>query len=356
MATAKKLASGSWRVQATKFINKKRVVKSFTVSPSETGGDSRKAKALAEMKASEWQYSKKSEIMFSPTIAKAMDAYISKNKKVLSPRSYKDYKSYIPLFASIKDICVADIENSDLQRLIDEWSLKLSKKTIQNRIGFIISVLYDAKYDKRIKLKYPKKATAKVVSPDYEDVHKLIRNAKPDFRPIIALAAFGSLRRGEICALKYKDISRDMHTVSVHADMVQTEDGIVYKDFPKTYKSIRSVELPEFIFDLIPVSSDPEAYVFNNSYNINQVTSTFTRLRNKCGLKCSFHSLRHFAASFRVDLGLSQNFIEEIGGWEKDSPVLTSVYINTLKSSRKKQNKIANDFIEDNFKMDFEAV
>lgn len=356
MATAKKLASGSWRVQATKFINKKRVVKSFTVSPSETGGDSRKAKALAEMKASEWQYSKEAEHMFAPTVDKAIKNYISEHEKVLSPRTKKDYQDLIPYFASIKDICIDDLKSADFQLLINEWSVKLSKKTIQNRIGFIMSVLNYAECDRKFKLRYPQKATRKVVAPDLDDIHRLLKNAKPNFRPIIALAAFGSLRRGEICALKQKDISRDMHTIFVHADMVQTEEGIIYKDFPKTSSSIRTVQLPKFIIDMIPVSSDPEAFVFNNSYNINQVTSTFTRLRNKCGLECSFHSLRHYAASFRSDLGIPQKYIEEIGGWDNDSPVLKSVYDNTLTSSRKKYTQMANDFIEEKFKKDFAAV
>lgn len=354
MAAAKKLASGSWRVQASKVVNKQKIVKSFTVSPSETGGDSRKAKALAEMKAREWQISKEAENMFSPTIEKAIAKYIADREKVLSPRSIHDYKALIPFFDSIKYICVDEIKTPDIQALINEWSVSLGKKTIQNRIGFLMSVLNYADCDRKFKLTYPQQAINKVIAPDLEDLHILIQEAEEFFKPIIALAAFGSLRRGEVCALKQKDISRDMCSIYVHADMVQTDNGIIYKDLPKTSGSVRTIQLPRFVIDMIPFSEDPEEFVFD--YTINMVTTDFTRLRKRCGLDCSFHSLRHFAASFRTDLHIPQKYIEELGGWKDDSSVLKDVYDNTLTSSRRKYTKIANDYIEENFKKDFKVV
>ncbi len=129
--------------------------------------------------------------------------------------------------------------------------------------------------------------------------------------------------------------------------MIQTENGIIYEDMPKTSGSIRTVQLPRSVIDAIPVSDDPEAFVFD--YTINMVTSDFTRLRNKCGLECSFHSLRKYSASFRSDLKIPQKYIEEVGGWKDNSAVLKNVYDNTLASSRKKYTEIANKFIDKNF-------
>ena len=67
------------------------------------------------------------------------------------------------------------------------------------------------------------------------------------------------------------------------------------------------------------------------------------------GFSFSFHSLRHFAASFRSDLGIPRKYIEEVGRWESGSSVLDRVYDNTLESSRKKYTQMANTYIEDNF-------
>lgn len=352
MAVAKKLPSGSWRVQASKVVNGKKISKSFTVSPTETGGSSRKAKATAEMKAREWQISKKNEDSLSRTIGKAIGDYIADHEKVLSPRTIHDYRALVKHFEKVKDIYVDDVETPDIQALINEWSVSLTRKTIQNRIGFLMSVLNYVDCDRKFKLKYPKNHKEKVVAPDIDELHIIIQAAKESFRPLIALAAFGSLRRGEVCALKQKDILRDMNSVYIHADMIQTDDGIIYKDHPKTDDSTRTVQLPKFIIDMLPVSDDPEAFVFN--YTLNMVTSDFGRISRKCGFNYSFHSLRHFAASFRSDLGIPQKYIEELGGWKDDSSVMRDVYDNTLNSSRKKYIRMANEFIEKNFMEDFE--
>ena len=347
MAKARKLPSGAWRTQASKMTGGKRVVRSFTVHPDETGGNSRNAKVKSELLAREWQSEIEVEEVCSVTVGEAIDRYIKDREKVLSPRSIRDYRALIPFFDPIKDICISDIKTSEIQALINEWSVNLGTKTIRNRTGFLMSVLNYSDCDRRFKLRYPQRTVKKKPVPDTDDLQRLLSEAADSFRPLIMLAAFGSLRRGEVCALKQKDISKDMKTVYVHADMIQTEKGIVYKDMPKTSGSVRTVQLPKFVIDSLPLTDDPEAFVFD--YTINMVTSDFTRLRNKCGLECSFHSLRKYAASFRSDLKIPQKYIEEVGGWKNDSTVLRDVYDNALTSSRKKYTQIANKFIEDNF-------
>ncbi len=218
MATAKKLPSGAWRTRATKIVNGKKVTKSFTVHPSEVNGESlkvksHKAKNRSELLAREWQDNIEVTENYGTTIGEAINEYIKGREKVLSPRSIHDYKALIPFFDSIKDIYTSDINTAQIQTLINEWSLSLSRKTIQNRIGFLMSVLSYADCDKKFKLRYPQKAPTKKAVPDIQDLRRLLSEADDSFQPIILLAAFGSLRRGEICALKQKDISRDMTTV-----------------------------------------------------------------------------------------------------------------------------------------------
>lgn len=347
MAKAIKLPSGAWRTQANKKINGKLIRKSFTVHPKECGNDSKKAKALSELKAREWTLNAEDEEN-NCTVEYALKLYIKDREKVLSPRTIYDYKRYIPLFESILYIHVSDIKTSDIQPIINEWSISITKKTIQTRISFLLSALDYAGCDKKFKLRYPQPKPANVVSPDVDDVKMLLDNASDIMKPVIGVAAFGSLRRGEIAALKQKDVSRDMCTIYVHADVVQTDNGFIYKDFPKTSGSNRCVQLPKFIIDSFPTCEDPESFVFG--LNPNQITSNFQHLRDKLGLKCSFHSLRHYAASFRTDIGIPQKYVEEVGGWKNESTILKRVYDNTLTSSRKKYTQIANNYIEDTFK------
>ena len=349
MASAKKLPSGSFRTQVTKYINGKRVVKSFTVSPDETRGDWRKAKQQSELLAREWQLAQEYNETFSKPVRDALEEYIEDRSQVLSPRTIYDYRKLIPFFGPVLDVPVDDMATPQVQALINEWSVSISEKTIRNRISFLLSALDYAGNDKRIKLRYPQKRVKKVMAPDVQDVQRLLDNAPEDLLPILCLAAFGSLRRGEIAALKQMDISRDMNTVTVHADMVKTDDGYVYKDLPKTAGSVRTIELPKNIIGLLPVSDDPGSYVFG--FNPNMISHKYDILKKRCGISTSFHSLRHFAASFRSDLGVPRKYIEEVGGWREGSRVMVEVYDNALTSTRKKYTQMTNKYIEETFKI-----
>lgn len=346
MANARKLPSGAWRTRITKVVNGKKVTRSFTVHPKECQGNSRKAKDQSEKLAREWRLATEDDYTYGKTIRQALNDYINDRKKVLSPSTITNYWRLLPYFDPIMDICVTDIKTSDIQPLINEMSLSVKRKTIQNRISFLLSALDYADCDKRFKLRYPPTTSKVILSPDLEDVQMLINAASEDFKPILYLAAFGALRRGEIAALKQKDISRDMCTVHVHADMVLDGNKWTYKPFPKNALA-GVVQLPKFIIDLLPCSEDPEAYVFD--MNPNMISHRYDNLKKRLGFPFNFHSLRHFAASFRSDLGIPRKYIEEVGRWESGSVVLERVYDNTLTSTRKKYTQIANRYIEENF-------
>lgn len=353
MADAKRLPSGSWRCRAKKVIDGQTVTKSFTVSPDEFGGDprtaSKKAKDKAELLARNWRLTQERYERESPIVSDALLKYIDERSKVLSPVSVKTYLAYIPYFDSIKDMYVSDVDTPTVQRLINDMAVCVAPKTIKSRIGFLLSVLDYAGNDRRFKLRYPQSKKRALTTPDYEDVFRLIAAADSKLKPAICLAAFGIMRRGEIAALKQKDISRDMRIISIHATMVLDKNNkFVYKDMPKTSGSVRSVQLHEDIIRLLPESDNPEDFVFTLSPTA--ITRRFEKLRAKLGLQhIRFHDLRHFSASFRSDIGIPKKYIELEGGWESDSKVLSDVYDNPLESSRKKYSKMVNDFIDDKF-------
>lgn len=344
MANARKLPSGAYQTRATKVINGKKITKSFTVHPKECKNDSRKAKAQSEMLAREWQISTDDSEIYGIKVKDSMEQYIKDRSKVLSPSTITNYKRLIPLFESIMDICVDDIKTADIQALVNEWSISVKAKTIKNRVSFLLSSLDYMECDKKFRIRYPKSQSKEIKSPDLEDVQMLLRNAQEDFKPILYLASVGGVRRGEIAALKEKDISRDMRTIYIHADMVLDDNKWVYKPFTKNALS-GAVVYPKFIIDMLPKHDDPEAYVFE--MNPNMISHKFDKLKKKLGFSYNFHSLRHFAASFRSDLGIPRKYIEETCRWEPGSQVVDKVYDNTLNSSRKKYTQIANNFVEE---------
>jgi integrase len=348
MANARKLPSGAYQTRVTKVINGKKVTKSFTVHPKQCKGDTRKAKDQSEMLARQWRLSAEDSETYGLKIKEALEQYVKDRSKVLSPSTITNYKRLIPLFDSLADICVDDIKTSDIQALVNEWSISVRAKTIKNRVSFLLSSLDYVECDKKFRIRYPKSDSKEIKSPDLDDVQMLLNNAPDNLVPIIYLAAVGGMRRGEISGLKGKDISRDMSTIYVHADMVLDDHTWVYKPFTKNAQS-GTVKLSPFIIDMIPVKEDPEDFVFD--MNPNMISHRYDKLRKKLGFEYNFHSLRHFAASFRSDLGIPRKYIEETCRWEPGSQVVDRVYDNTLNSSRKKYTQIANKFVEDNLRI-----
>lgn len=348
MASATKLSSGAWRCRPTITIGGKKVTKSFTVHPRSCGGDSRKAKAKAELLAREWQIAHEDRITSGDTVEGALAAYIEDRSSVLSPSTLLSYNEMVKYFDPIRHMYVSDVDTPTIQRIINDMAVQVGSKTIKNRIGLLLSALDYAGSDRKFKLRYPQKVKKDPLTPDVDEVIMLLKECDQELKPVICLAAFGTLRRGEIAALKQKDISRDMCLVSVHADMVLDEHrNFVYKEIPKTSGSIRSVTLPRDIIDLLPRGDDPEAFLF--SMTPSAMTMRFIKLRNRLGLRCSLHSLRHFAASFRSDIGIPRKYIEDVGGWEAGSKILTGTYDNVLKGSKKKYAVMVNNYIEETF-------
>ena len=345
MANARKLPSGAYQTRITKVINGRKITKSFTVHPNQCKGDSRKAKDQSELMARQWRLNAEDTEVNGFKVKEALDKYVKDRSAVLSPSTITDYKRLICYFDTIADICVDDLRTTDIQPLVNEWCRTLKAKTIKNRTSFLLAALDYVGCDTKFRIQYPLNDSTDVKSPDLEDVQMLLRDAPEKLKPILYLAAVGGLRRGELAGLKEKDISRDMCTIFVHADMVADDNRWVYKPFPKNGKS-GTIKLPKFIIDMLPANDDPEAFVFG--MNPTQISRRYERYRRKLGFKYSLHTLRHFAASFRSDLGIPRKYIEEVGRWEPGSPVLDRVYDNTLDSSRKKYTAMANHFVEDN--------
>lgn len=347
MATAKQLPSGAWRTLACKTINNKKVRKSFTVHPDDCGGSSRQARTQSETLAREWILDQKTSEINGPTVKEAFESYIQDRSKVLSPSTIRGYKLILEAFNPMWDIYISDIETPQIQRLVNDWAMDMKSKTIKNRVSLLLAVLDYSGVEKRFKIRYPQNNSKKVLSPDIQDVQYLLDNAKGIMQPIIYLAAFGTLRRGEIAGLRECDISRDMCTVTVRGDLVLGPEGWYYKPFPKTEDSTRTIQLPKFIIDTIPVKEQKE-FVFD--ITPTAMTDRFRRLAARLQLPYTLHSLRHFSASFRSDLGIPKKYVQEAGGWVTDSTIMDRVYDNTLESSRRYWTKRVNKFIEDNFK------
>lgn len=335
MATAKKLPSGSYRVRV--FAGKengKSIYKSFTAS----------TKKEAEFLATDYLLNKKEkELKHSIKFLDAMERYNSSKEGVLSPYSIT---SYITIknclkndFRAFCDMFISDIEQSDIQKVVSGMSKRLSPKTVRSRHGYIVAVLTENGYDKPIKTKLPQKKRPNLYVPTEKDIIKILDIVKgKELEVPIMLAAFGMMRRGEICALSIDDF--DGNIVHIHKNKVRSHDGEFHIKSPKTYSGDRYVELPQFVVDTIM----KKGYVTN--YLPDTITKNFEIMLEKNNLPhFRFHDLRHFSASVRHTL-VPDAYTVKAGGWSSDA-ILQSVYRHTLSDIEKEMSdKVNNYFLE----------
>jgi integrase len=337
MATAKKLKSGSWRCLVYDYTdaNGNRKYKSFTCDDPSPKGKRKAELMAAEYAANKTAYKKECDITFE----KAMDQYIEKKEPLLSPYTITGYycirRCLLKDFPSFCQMKVSKIKQEHLQDVVNSLNSKVSQKTIRNRHGFISAVLEDAGADLSIKTKLPEKTRPKLYVPTDADIKKLISVTKDtELEVPIMLAAFGMMRRGEICALALSDISGTI--IHVHCNKVRDHHGDFHIKSPKTYSGDRYVEVPQFVIDKI----NEKGYITN--LLPDTISKKFGIILEENKLPhFRFHDLRHYSASIRHALGIPDAYIMQAGGWKNDT-VLKQVYRHTMSDKIKEMNDKAN--------------
>lgn len=152
----------------------------------------------------------------------------------------------------------------------------------------------------------------------------------------VLLAAFGPLRRGELCALESSDVHDNY--ITVNKCMVKDSDGIWHvQPRPKTDASFRTVDFPEFVIEHI---HQKEGRIFD--CNPDNITNRFHRTIQRNNLSpFRFHDLRHYAASIMHAIGVPDQYIMQRGGWATDG-IMKSVYRDAIDEQTVKMNRLIN--------------
>ena len=331
MATPKKLPSGSWNCKVYDYTdeNGKRHYRSFTAP----------TKKECSLLAAEFSANKQRISKGNLTVAEALEEYVSIKKAVLSPTSIRSYDSMRRnRFKSINNMPVYSLTNTDVQKWINSLAKKLSSKSVYNTHGFLISVLDMFAPEMRIKVKLPRKKKKELYVPSDDDVNQILELVEgTDLEIAILFAAYGPLRRGEICALTSDDIRENI--VSVSKAMVRDGNNHWIIKEPKTDSSYRTVEMPDFVIDKVKDIKGPIIKVKPDT-----LTTQFRRVFKNTDIpQFRFHDLRHYSASIMHAIGIPDQYIMARGGWATDG-VMKSVYRNTLDEQTKKMNTIINDY------------
>lgn len=320
------LPSGSYRIQVFDYMdeNKKKHYKSFTAP----------TRKEAEFLALQWQ-NNKVESVVDITIHDSVSRYIDTKRGVLSPSTIKTYEGMLKTYFSKRfgAMRLKDVSNTAIQVWISDLSKELSPKTVRNAHGLLSSTLEMFLPDFRLKTTLPAKKKPELYTPSDKDIENLLAHVKgKELEIAILLAAFGPLRRGEICALTSEDIHGNV--IDVNKSMVIGSDKLWHIKQPKTYSSYRKVEFPDFVIERI---RGIEGRIIQATPA--QITNRFTRAVYFAKLPhFRFHDLRHYSASIMHAIGVPDQYIMQRGGWQTDN-VMKTVYRDVIDMESVKQNK-----------------
>lgn len=354
MPTAKRLPSGSWRCQVYSHSviqtdengniiynkdgkpKKKRIYKSFT-----SDDKTKRGKAKVEAMANDFILNRELHDIRNITLREAYTEYVNNRESILSPATVREYKRAVRNdFASLMDMKIRDITQEQIQIEINLLASVNSPKTIRNKHGLLSAVLSVYRPDFVLKTALPKKIRPNLKTPTDEDVKRLLEIVKDtDLEIPVFLAAFGPMRRGEICGLRKTDISGN--TVHVCRSVVLTDDLRWVEKAPKSYAGDRYIDFPDFVIDKLMEQGERIVQL-----NPAQISNRFMRLIKNNNLPhFRFHDLRHYCASIQHAIGIPDSYIMQRGGWGSDA-VLKSVYRHTLENKENEMAKIANEHFE----------
>jgi len=256
--------------------------------------------------------------MDNPTLLERMREYVAENEERLSPSTVRSYNGMIrmieersPRIANKRLSAITEQDVSDIVRPLR------TLKTKRNYVNFIHACTG--------------KSAGKLTGVSSKRVHvptelevkgllQIFRNT--ELETPIMLAAYGGLRRGEICALRMSDIDGDF--VHVSRAVVRDPSGEWVTKEPKTASSVRSVLLPHFVIERI------QAQGYITHLLPSQVSNRFWKKQRNLGIPpYCFHSLRHFHASYLHYLNIPDAYIMQRGGWSTPS-VMQSIYRHAL--------------------------
>lgn len=263
----------------------------------------------------------------------ALDNLLASKENVLSANTMKGYMSIYRTLEPLYDFDIHKMRPIDVQGFINEFAASHSPKSCANTNAFIMQVIKTVR-DVNWNITLPQRKKYDPYVPSAEDVKKMLDNSNGELRLAIMLAAYGPMRRGEVCALKHNDIKGN----SVHVHATITDNGSYsYKDTPKSSAGDRYITYPDAVIKEIK-KGEPEEYVVSI-----RPLGLYRRFKSLCKkLKLPdyrFHDLRVFGASWLHSLGYSNAYIMQRGGWETES-TLVGVYRKNMDTDEELMKKI----------------
>jgi len=173
----------------------------------------------------------------------------------------------------------------------------------------------------------------------------------------ILVCLFTGLRIGEICALRWEDVSFSEQTIYVHQTLQRIQDRTdstrktrVVLTTPKSACSIRTIPIPEpLIKILIDYKTSMRGFLLTNSESKfvepRTMQNRFKKALEYNGIEqANFHALRHTFATRCVELGFDVKSLSEILGHATVNITMNRYVHPTLEMKKENMKKLSSLF------------
>ena len=268
----------------------------------------------------------------------------------------------IPLLGQMR---IGEISSVVIEKFSRELTIVkgLCSKTVKDVLVVLQAILnYTSKnYNgmPTIEINYPKeqKKEMRVLSPQEQRTFTNYLLENPDIYKIgILIALTTGLRIGEICALKWKDVSLENMTIKVSSTMQRLKNidensnaktKVVISE-PKSDNSARIIPLIDFtanLFKLLGNDNSSTGFVLSGSENnfVEPRTLQYrlSKYTKECGLEgVHFHTLRHSFATRCVEVGFELKSLSEILGHSSPTITMQRYVHSSLELKRYNMNKL----------------
>ena len=297
--------------------------------------------------------------------AQFCDDWLADKKQQVKYSSYGKYRIIIETYIKpvIGNYRISSVDSEACNRVNQRMtSMDYSTKTIRDTISILRSVLnYTAKrihgFDSKIELSVPKY--------EQKEMHVLSESEEKAFVQFlltdideckfgILLAIMTGLRIGELCALKWADISVSDETISVGATMQRVQTfpetdaprTAIIVGSPKSRKSIRTIPMSADCRELIGYMKqyDRNAYILTGTSEYMEPRTLQYRIKKYtqiCGLSdVHFHTFRHTFATRAVEAGFEIKSLSEVLGHANTTITLNRYVHSSMQLKRTNMGKL----------------
>ncbi|MCB9756973.1 MAG: site-specific integrase [Candidatus Omnitrophica bacterium] len=250
---------------------------------------------------------KKERIKFEDFAQEYLNIHSKQHKKSWVTDSYHiaDLKRFLG-GKFLYTITAKDIEDFKIARLKEG----VATSTVNRQMGTLRGMFNKAiawgklQVNPMRSVQFLKEAQGRLRFLEQEEIIKLLAHCNKKLRPIVVVALFTGMRRGEIFSLKWHDIDFKRNNIT----LLDTKNGDK-RELPMN-EQVKTA--------LIRVRKNPESpFVFCNEAGepLHDIRKSFSTVLAKSGITSfHFHDLRHTFASQLVMSGVDINTVRELLG------------------------------------------